>query len=122
MHIIEIAALILAIVLRGIDSINKHQKKHKEDFKFSYYFDFKHCFRWIIHILSSILGYLSLPNLLLLISIYFEVSYDRLISLMVLGAGIIGYLGYDIIKLLETISLWIFDKLGIPLRNKVTKK
>ncbi len=114
--IISIIVLLLAIFLRGVLSVRASKIKHGDEFDFKFYFDIKHCFRWIVHLLSSALGYLMLPELFDLI----RFMYPKCEDYMVLGAFAIGFAGYDFIKILENACLWGADKLKIPLREWVS--
>lgn len=113
-----IAVLILAILLRGIVSVRKHQEKHQEEFNFKYYFDLKHSFRWILHITSSIISFLVLPDLFNLIKLFYECDFN---SFALLSAATVGFLGYDVLRFLEFITFYLADKSNIPLKKWVTK-
>jgi hypothetical protein len=114
--ITSIVVLVLAIFLRGVLSVRSSKIKHGEDFHFKYYFDLKHCFRWIVHIVSSAIGYFILPNVFALIRYWYPTSEDY----MVIGAFAVGFAGYDFIKILENACLWLADKWNIPLRKWVS--
>ena len=54
----------LAIFLRGLYAMQRHVKKHADAFDWRSYFDFKHTFRWLLHLVASTIGYFTLPELL----------------------------------------------------------
>lgn len=115
----SLIVLVLAILLRGIASVKSHKGKHGSDFDFGAYFDFQHCFRWLLHIIAAAVAYINLPEILALVSSYYGEVYS---GLMGIGAGIIGYLGYDLIRLAERFSFWLSEKTGFPLKDVVKAK
>lgn len=115
---ISIVILILAIFLRGAKSVDSHRSKHKHRFAWSYYFDVKHCIRWAVHLTSSVLGYLTMPFFIDLVHHYVA----GLEGLDLIFPGVVGFFGYDFWRVAEKLLFLVADKIGIPLKEAVTKK
>jgi len=115
---LSILVLTLAIMLRGLVAINKYKSKYKSGFSLKEYFDIRHTIRWFTHLVSSVVGYLVLPEGLLFLEQYVPGAPNY----FVLGTGIVGYVGYDLIRWLEQISLKIIGKVDSSIEGKVTNR
>ena len=79
-----------------------------EKFDYKLYFDSKHLIRWLIHLISAILGIIILPEVFIL---YVYKKYNiGLTDWALLGSGIVGFVGYDLIRITEKIFLAILSK------------
>ena len=82
-------------------SISSRQEELKLDFEIHKYFDVKHVLRWSIHATASIIGLLTLPEIFVN---YIQPKYfDGFAFWSLLGSTAIGWLGYDIVKIIEKI-------------------
>ncbi len=112
----DFVILFLAILLRfsiTAKSKIKELDENGESFNVAKYFDFKHLFRWLVHASVSLLAILILPEIFVS---YIQPRYfSGLDSWTLLGSGVIGFLGYDIIRILEKVSLAILTKFGIKI-------
>ena len=91
----------LGFVLRLMKSMNGHYKTKRLDFDWRKYFDFKHVTRWTTHLISSLIALLTLPELFVN---YIQPKYfDWVVEWTIFGSAVIGFIGYDIVVLLEKI-------------------
>ena len=89
----------LGLILRFLRSVSSHQKKHRLDFELSKYFDFKHVSRWLIHLVSSLIALMVLPEIFVK---YIQPKYfDGFPIWSMFGSAVIGWLGYDIVRFIE---------------------
>lgn len=107
----DLVLLILGVYLRLLRSINLKLKEYKSSFSLKKYFDNKHIIRWLIHLTVAIIALLSLPQ----VFVYFiqPKYFDGLTFWALAGSPIIGFLGYDLVKFLEKISIPILKKIGV---------
>ena len=77
--------------------------QYKNEFNVKEYFDARHLFRWFTHLFIAFTGLLVLPSSL---SSYIP----NLGSWTLLGSVIIGFLGYDLVKMIEKIMTKIFKR------------
>lgn len=95
--LISIIVLIFAIILRGLVAMDDFKTVNNVPFTFSGYFDSKHTLRWLIHLFSSVIGFLAMPEIM-----HFLTQYISWIEkLTILLTTLIGYAGYDLIKWAE---------------------
>lgn len=100
----------LGIFLRLLRSLQLKAKKHPEDFSFSKYFDAKHFIRWSIHVVVAVIAILALPQLFIH---FVQPKYFEELTFWALGgSAVIGFAGYDIVRLVEQISIPILKKFG----------
>jgi len=120
-HVQKIDMIILsfAVLLRFLVVVNK--KAHKLDvkgvsFTFYKYFDYKHIIRWVLHIVSAIAGILVLPELFVT---YIQPKYfEGLNGWTYFGSGVVGFLGYDLIRGIEKITAKYFNSKGVDINAK----
>ena len=93
----EIVVLILAVVLRGLIAMQDFKTANGVPFTLQSYFDLRHSIRWLIHLISSTLGYIAMPELFHLFTPY----YAGIEKFSIIMTGIIGFAGYDLIKFIE---------------------
>lgn len=101
--------LTAGIVLRFLFVINAKAIQFQTKFKFKSYFDIVHIIRWSIHILTCVIGILVFPEFTVKAISKFYPEFD---SWLYLFDVVIGFLGYDIIKITEKITLNIYKKLS----------
>ena len=110
----------IGIVFRMVFSINKKYKQLGEKFIIKKYFDFLHVIRWALHMVTAYSMILVLPQ--------FFISYigpkylDGFDTWTYLGSGLIGFLGYDIIKVFEQVFSMALKKINVDvnkLKNEV---
>ena len=106
--------LFIAIGLRFLVVINNkiiELETKKRKFTFRGYFDRKHIIRWVLHVLSAIIGLLTLPQLFekYILPKYFEGLDDWTLF----GSGVVGFLGYDIVRAIEKITLKFMSSKGV---------
>lgn len=116
----DLVAVAFGVLLRFLNSMYKKSEALSfkgERFRFSKYFDAKHVVRWALHLATSIAASLFLPNILVgyILPKYFE----GLQSWTLFGSFIIGYTGYNLLKVLEKTITALLKKMGlnISLRN-----
>lgn len=110
----DVAIVVFAIALRMLVAINRMAEKVElrgEFFDIKKYFDVKHIIRWALHISSAFFFLLVLPEFF---EHYILVKYvDGLSDWTLLGSGFVGYVGYDLVKILEAITKKVYNsKLG----------
>jgi hypothetical protein len=102
-----------AIVLRFmIDTEKKSQevKKEKgEEFQMKKYLDGKHLRRWLIHIFTAFVGLFVLPQIFI-VFIYKKYNVG-LSDWTLIGSAVVGFLGFDLIRISEKVCLAILSKL-----------
>ena len=108
----DFVVVFLAVFLRFLVSTNIKQYKAEnvdnQEFKYKTYFDFKHLIRWAIHLITAMLGIIILPEVLIL---YVNKKYDiGFTDWALLGSGVIGFLGYDLIRVTEKVLLFILSR------------
>ena len=118
----DFVVVFLAVFLRFLVSTNIKQYKAEnvdnqqykveevkgEKFDYKRYFDTKHLIRWAIHLITAMLGIIILPEVLIL---YVNKKYDiGFTDWALLGSGVIGFLGYDLIRVTEKVLLFILSK------------
>lgn len=117
MEILKIGIfLFLSILLRATIELEKHKKKKGENYSALKYFDLKHSVRWVSHIIASILAAWVLPDALEYLKEYVEFAPN----LHSAGVILVGYLGIDLIKFAEILSLKFATKIGLDKANKTT--
>jgi len=99
----DLALLIAGVAVRMLVSLNQKTKQFDTYFSLVKYFDVKHVIRWTIHFFVALIGLLVFPNS---IALYFP----RLGDWSFLGSVILGFLGYDLVKVVEKITLKFFNK------------
>lgn len=109
----DFIVVFLALLLRFLVEINlkaiKIEKDKGEQFDFFKYFDFKHGIRWGMHLISCSLGIIILPEIFVL---YVSKEYEiGLTDWALLGSGIVGFVGYDIVRISEKIFLGVLSKI-----------
>lgn len=102
----------LSILLRFLVEINlksiKIEEVKKEKFSFKAYFDTKHIVRWVIHLISSLLGLLVLPQLFV---DYVYNKYDiGITDWTLLGTLVVCLVGYDLFKIGGKVLLYFLTK------------
>ena len=111
--------LFIAIFLRLVFVLNLKNEEltaQGKNFDFSKYWDFKHLSRWTIHVLSSLLIILVLPELF--VDIVQKRYFSELTEWTLFSSGVVGFLGYDSIKIFEKAGLLLLSKVGIKLKNE----
>lgn len=108
----DFVVVFLAVFLRFLVSTNIKQYKienvNNEKFDYKKYFDLKHLIRWVIHLITAVLGIIILPEVFIL---YINKKYDiGLTDWALLGSGVVGFVGYDLIKITEKILLLLLSK------------
>ncbi len=108
----DFLVVFLAVFLRFLVSTNIKQYKAEnvdnQEFKYKTYFDFKHLIRWAIHLITAMLGIIILPEVLIL---YVNKKYDiGFTDWALFGSGVVGFLGYDLIRVTEKVLLFILSK------------
>lgn len=108
----DFVVVFLAVFLRFLVSTNIKQYKVEEvkgeKFDYKRYFDVKHLIRWAIHLITAVLGIIILPEVFIL---YVNKKYNiGLTDWALLGSGVVGFVGYDLIRVTEKILLLILSK------------
>ena len=108
----DFVVVFLAVFLRFLVSTNIKQYKVEEvkgeKFDYKRYFDTKHLIRWAIHLITAVLGIIILPEVFIL---YVNKKYNiGLTDWALLGSGVVGFVGYDLIRVTEKILLLILSK------------
>ena len=108
----DFVVVFLAVFLRFLVSTNIKQYKVEnvkgERFDYKRYFDSKHLIRWAIHLITAVLGIIILPEIFIL---YVNKKYDTgLTDWALLGSGVVGFVGYDLIRVTEKIILSTLSK------------
>lgn len=108
----DFVVVFLAVFLRFLVSTNIKQYKVEEvkgeKFDYKRYFDTKHLIRWAIHLITAMLGIIILPEVLIL---YVNKKYDiGFTDWALFGSGVVGFLGYDLIRVTEKVLLFILSK------------
>lgn len=87
----------------------KHTAFRVDSFEWGKYFDNKHVIRWVTHLIASLLFLVAFPQLFmwLLDHKFIELTIDKWFFI---GSALIGFLGYDLVKICETVSLLVFKK------------
>jgi hypothetical protein len=103
----------LSVLLRFLVEINLKSIKIEEvkggKFSFKAYFDIKHIIRWIIHLISSLLGLLVLPRLFVN---HVYNKYDiGITDWTLLGTLVVCLVGYDLFKIGGKVLLYILNKI-----------
>jgi hypothetical protein len=93
----DIIVLILAVFLRGLIAMNDYKTAKGVPFTLSGYFDLKHSLRWLIHLTSSTICFIALPELFHLLTPY----YEGIEKFTIIMTAIVGFAGYDLIKFVE---------------------
>ena len=108
----DFTVLFLAVFLRFLVETNVKQYKIDDSsgqkFNYKTYFDFKHLIRWVIHLISAVLGLLVLPEIF--ISYVYKKYEIGITDWSLLGTLTIGFVGYDMIRVSEKIFLAILNK------------
>ncbi len=109
----DFVVVFMAVFLRFLVSTNLKQYKieseGKEVFDYRKYLDSKHLIRWAIHLITALLGIIILPEVFIL---YVYKKYDiGLTDWALMGSFIVGFVGYDMIKIGEKIIVLILGKL-----------
>jgi len=82
-----------------------------ETFEFSKYFDAQHVIRWGFHVVFSLTALFVVPQ------VFIEVIAPKYLpgvkSWTFLGSSILGFLGYDLVKHVEKLTLGKLKKLGV---------
>ncbi len=109
----DFTVVFMAVFLRFLVQTNLNAYKIEgetgEKFNLKKYLDFKHVTRWAIHFLTSIIGLVILPEIFVT---YIYKKYDvALTDWTLLGSAVVGFVGYDLIKVCEKILLLILEKL-----------
>lgn len=105
----DLLIIVLAGFVRLIFALKNKANEKKGAFKLKKYFDFRHLIRWISHLVTALTMALFVPEFVLdyLAPKYFpEVTYWSFI-----GDFIIGFAGYDLIKLAEKATAPILEKI-----------
>lgn len=98
-----IVKLLFVMKLKSVDLESKGQK-----FSLKSYFDEKHIIRWVSHLITGVLMLLVLPEIF---TMFIGPKYfPDLANWSFTADFIIGFLGYDLIKLLEKITKPYIDK------------
>ena len=108
----DFVVVFLAVFLRFLVSTNIKQYKVEnvkgEKFDYKRYFDSKHLIRWAIHLITAVLGIIILPEVFIL---YVNKKYDTgLTDWALVGSGVVGFVGYDLIRVTEKIILSTLSK------------
>ena len=82
-------------------------------FLMSKYWDSKHVLRWLLHIVSSIIIIMTLPEFF--VEVVQKRYFTELESWTLFASGIIGYLGYDMMKVFERVGKGLFKKIGVEI-------
>jgi hypothetical protein len=110
----DFVIMFFAVLIRFVVVANRKIKEYEhkgEEFDYKKYFDFKHIVRWSLHVLCAFVGILVLPELFVS---YIQPKYfSGLESWTVFGSGMIGFLGYDLVRWIEKITFAILDKMGL---------
>ncbi len=108
----DFVVLFLAVFLRFLVETNVKQYKVEsvsgQKFDYKTYFDFKHLIRWVIHLISAMLGLIVLPEVF--ISYVYKKYEVGITDWSLLGTLTIGFVGYDMIRVTEKIFLAILNK------------
>jgi uncharacterized membrane protein YhaH (DUF805 family) len=109
----DFVVVFMAVFLRFLVSTNLKQYKIEnekgESFDYSKYLDSKHLIRWAIHLITALIGIIILPEIFIL---YVYKKYDiGLTDWALMGSFIIGFVGYDMIRIGEKIIVLILGKL-----------
>ena len=112
--VIVFLAILLRFVIVAKRKIRSLEAKSKE-FDINQYFDFKHIVRWIAHTCTALIGILVFPEIFVH---YIQPRYfDGLDIWTLFGSGVIGYAGYDVIRVIEKLSLSVMEKFGLRLNE-----
>lgn len=84
-------------------------KQNQMNFEFKQYFDAKHIIRWTGHLLTAITLLLVVPEIFL--QFIGPKYFQDMAYWSFTGDFVIGYLGYDLIKLIERVTNPLFEKL-----------
>jgi len=105
----DLLIIVLAGFVRLVLALKTKANEKKGVFKIKQYFDFKHLIRWISHLLTALVMALFVPELVIdyLAPKYFP-SFE---SWHFAGDFIIGFAGYDLIKLAEKATAPILEKI-----------
>ena len=98
--IVSILVLVIAIILRGLVAMNDFKTVNNVPFTIGGYFDARHTIRWLMHLCSSLIGFLAMPGLFHLLTPY----YAGVEKFTIIMTTAIGYLGYDLIKWVEKLA------------------
>jgi hypothetical protein len=112
--------MLFAIVLRMLVVMNQKSEELKiegKTFSIKKYFDSSHSLRWTLHIAASIILMLTFPNF------FIEVVQKKYMSEVEnwshFNSIIIGFLGYDMVKVLQEVGRGILKKaFGAEFKNE----
>ena len=105
----DILVIVLSAVVRLAFALKSKASEKKSEFRLKKYFDLRHFIRWGCHLLTALVMALFIPEFVLdyLAPKYFpEVTYWSFI-----GDFLIGFAGYDAIRLAEKKAPHLIDKL-----------
>jgi len=116
-----IDALDIFIAFIGIIIRFKYTMRHKieqygDDFKFSTYFDYRHKYRWGMHVVITVVMIITLPEFIIEYVVP-NIKWLNIESWSIFLSFCIGVIGYDSIKILEKVGIGIANKLGINLNE-----
>lgn len=109
----DFIVVFMAVFLRFLVSTNIKQydveNKKKEQFDYLKYLDTKHLIRWGIHLMTALIGLMVLPEIFIL---YVYKKYELVLDDWTLfGSFLVGFVGYDMIKIGEKIIVLILGKI-----------
>lgn len=98
------------VVIRFLVTIQYKSIEFKE-FSLKKYFDTKHTIRWGIHLMVSITAILAIPEVF--IEVISPKYFPEILSWGLIGSVIIGFVGYDLIKVIEKLTAIFLKKAGV---------
>jgi len=114
----DFAIMFIAIIVRMLVVMNAKSESLKiegKNFNFKAYFDSKHILRWSLHSVSSVVVILILPKFF--VEVVQRRYFSELDEWTLLSSAIVGFLGYDIVKIFESVGKSMFKKIGVSFDN-----
>ena len=112
----DFVVIFIAILFRVLVTMNQKSEELNIEgkvFLMSKYWDSKHVLRWLLHIVSSIIIIMTLPEFF--VEVVQKRYFTELESWTLFASGIIGYLGYDMLKVFERVGKGLFKKIGVEI-------
>lgn len=103
-----------AVLFRLLVELSKKNEEldaKGEKFSWGLYWDFRHITRWLMHVFASVIGIIILPEIL--VDVVQKRYFSEMTEWTLFGSGLIGYLGYDILKVIEAVGLMLLEKINV---------
>jgi hypothetical protein len=115
----DFGILWMAIFFRLLVELSKKNEEVEakgEGFDWRKYWDFRHVVRWLMHLMASIMIIILLPEIF--VDVVQKRFFTELTEWTLFGSGVVGYLGYDMLKVFEAVGLMLLAKINVTMKNE----